>query len=200
MQKTIWLSLNAAVLAACSIAIIAAPVRAASNLPSPTAPKRVPVLKPAPPRPLDLAWDNLLKKTEAKLKPGMTNDQVTGTMVAAQKTLKGGAVFDTSSVEEFVLPGAKRRVTVSLAYFRTDVRTPHALLLAFDAPIGDFRGASAKLMKVTLTSVPTPPIVVLRALKPETVANYHEINQKTHYKFPTILPGQQFFPNLFAGM
>jgi hypothetical protein len=185
MQKTGWLSFNAALLAACSFVLIATPVKAASTLPSPTAPKHVALPKQVAPRPLDLAWDNLLKKTEAKLKPGMTNDQVTGTMVAAQKTVKGGAVFDTSSVEEFVLPGAKRRVTVSLAYFRTDVRTPHALLLAFDAPIGDFRGASAKLLKVTLTSVPTPPIAVLRALKPETVATYHEINQKTHYKFPT---------------
>jgi hypothetical protein len=178
-------SVTAATMGIGLLLALALPAMATAKVPAPTAPKATVAAKPGAPKPLDASWDVLLQKTEAKLRLGMTLDQVTSSLMSAQKSHKAGAVFDTTGVEEFVIPSTKRRVTVSLAFFRSEARTPHAILLAFESPIGDFRGANSKLLKLMMTTIPTPPISVLRNLKPQTVANYHEINLKTRYKFPT---------------
>jgi hypothetical protein len=94
-------------------------------------------------------WDKDVARAMAKLKVGMDAVQAQNVFATIEPKAKMDEIdYKSKIVQEFHLASAKQRIYLNVNYYQLGQnQTRHKAALLFKAPLGDYRGNVAKLVK-----------------------------------------------------
>ncbi|MDB5100428.1 MAG: hypothetical protein JWM80_4849 [Cyanobacteria bacterium RYN_339] len=132
---------------------------------------------------IDPRWDKDVAKALGKLKVGMDANQAQNVFATIEAPAQMDTVdFKSKVVQEFAVTSTKQRVYLNANFFQLGSKqTAHKAVLVFQAPLGEFRGAKAKLVRWGLVDKFT--FDALERVEPVTVATQAEIPKLQRFKF-----------------